>query len=313
MFSHKNTKTVGSWQLTVGNICNQMIAYCLLSIVNCQFFLIIFLVSCEIINPPEEIPSYIRISNIDFDPEYSGSSSHKIVDAWLEVDNEIIGTFELPATIPVLKQGTKKVIIYAGVYRDGIKGLRIRYPFYTIYDTMRTLVAGTIDTINPVVNYDSTIIFPFNEEDFEQGNLFSKNSGNIDIIRESNLDSLDFPEGKDFIGFIDVPEGLAENIDIATTGDYILPKKPVYLEINFKSNMNLTVGLYARHPVSQQVVSIEKLVLFPANSWKKIYISLIDEVASQPDGATFNVFFKASSLGDKDYYIALDNIKLLHF
>ncbi|MCH8317471.1 MAG: hypothetical protein IIA88_03090, partial [Bacteroidetes bacterium] len=177
-----------------------------------------------------------------------------------------------------------------------------------------------IDTINLVVNYDSTVIFPFEnvfpfkpEEDFEQGNLFSKNSGNIDIIRKSNLDSLDFPEGNDFIGFIDAPEGLTENIDIATTEDYILPKKPVYLEINFKSNMDLTVGLYARHPVSQQVVSIEKLILFPANSWKKIYISLTDEVASQPDGTTFNVFFKATSLGDKDYYIALDNIKLLHF
>lgn len=278
------------------------------------------LISCEIINPPEEIPSYIRISNIDFDPMGNGSYSHKIVDAWLEVDNEIIGTFELPATIPVLKQGTKKVKIYAGVYRDGIKGLRVIYPFYSNYDSMRILVAGTIDTINLVVNYDSTVIFPFEnvfpfkpEEDFEQGNLFSKNSGNIDIIRKINLDSLDFSEGNNFIGFIDAPEGLTENIDIATTGDYILPKKPVYLEINFKSNMDLTVGLYARHPGSQPVVSIEKLVLFPANSWKKIYISLTDEVASQPDGTTFNIFFKASSLGDKDYYIALDNIKLLHF
>ena len=270
-----------------------------------------FLISCEIINPPEEIPSYIRISNIDFDPMDNGSSSHKIVDAWLEVDNEIIGTFELPATIPVLKQGTKKVVIYAGVYRDGIKGLRVIYPFYTNYDSMRTLVASTIDTINPVINYDSTVIFPFNEEDFESGTIFIKTSDNSPMDIVNNADPLYFNEGGNKIGLITAAKGDILDIEVTTSGiGYALPKTIVYLEIIFKSNMNLTAGLYA---TGTPVVLIEKLVLFPADQWKKIYINLTDEIASQPNGATFNVFFKAASLGDKDYYIALDNIKLIHF
>ena len=164
------------------------------------------------------------------------SYSHKIVDAWLVVDNEIIGTFELPATIPVLKHGTKKVKIYAGIYRDGIKGLRMIYPFYTNYDSMRTLVAGTIDTIAPVITYDSSVIFTFNpEEDFEKGTIFIKTSDGKAMDRVSNADSLFFNEGGNYIGLINAPIGSTLNLEVRTSGNvFTLPKKIVYLEIHFK-------------------------------------------------------------------------------
>ena len=52
--------------------------------------------SCEIINPEEDIPSYIYVEEIKFtstNPD-QGSSSNKILDAWVYVDDELIGAFD---------------------------------------------------------------------------------------------------------------------------------------------------------------------------------------------------------------------------
>jgi len=54
----------------------------------------------HLINPAEPIPSYIHIDKIDLTTDYSsqGTSSNKITDAWIYVDNELIGAFEMPVT-----------------------------------------------------------------------------------------------------------------------------------------------------------------------------------------------------------------------
>ncbi|MDX5345959.1 MAG: hypothetical protein LPJ89_02375, partial [Hymenobacteraceae bacterium] len=75
-------------------------------------FLVLATVSgCEIINPDEETPSYIRINRIDFDPQATGYASAAITDAWVFASDpnrnsfELIGVYELPATVPLLISG----------------------------------------------------------------------------------------------------------------------------------------------------------------------------------------------------------------
>ena len=75
------------------------------------FFLLFFttlLFSCNKFDGDQTIPAYIHIEKITLadNPIISeGSLSNRITDAWVYVDDELIGAFELPATFPVLKKG----------------------------------------------------------------------------------------------------------------------------------------------------------------------------------------------------------------
>lgn len=63
--------------------------------------------SCELIDEPEEIPSYVQIDTIKVQTRNAdeGSKSHNIKDAWLFVNNQLVGPFELPMKAPVLEEG----------------------------------------------------------------------------------------------------------------------------------------------------------------------------------------------------------------
>ena len=53
-----------------------------------------------------EIPSYIHIESIDLETDsFEGSDSQKLTDAWITMDGNFLGAFELPCTIPILGDG----------------------------------------------------------------------------------------------------------------------------------------------------------------------------------------------------------------
>ena len=73
-----------------------------------KFIALIFLLpvsSCEIFNPEEQVPAYVHLDKIDLNTQSDeGSKSHKITDAWVYLDDQLVGTFELPSTFPVLTE-----------------------------------------------------------------------------------------------------------------------------------------------------------------------------------------------------------------
>ena len=73
-------------------------------------FALLSAAGCNIINPEETAPSYIEVTGFQFNPtptsvEMGSSSSTKIKDVWVYVDNQFQGVYELPARFPVLKTG----------------------------------------------------------------------------------------------------------------------------------------------------------------------------------------------------------------
>src|SRR5687767_2026929 len=70
----------------------------------------------------EPVPSYIHIDSISLNSIYStqGTSDHKITDAWVFVNEQYVGVYELPATFPVLYEGTQNIRIKAGIKKNGI-------------------------------------------------------------------------------------------------------------------------------------------------------------------------------------------------
>ena len=83
------------------------------------------LMSCE--QETQEIPSYIKINEYSlYTTARQGSNSENISDIWLYADDQLIGTFELPATIPILLEGETTLKIFSGKKDKGISEIRIR-------------------------------------------------------------------------------------------------------------------------------------------------------------------------------------------
>ncbi|MCK6650821.1 MAG: hypothetical protein L6Q66_14285 [Bacteroidia bacterium] len=155
--------------------------------------------SCNIINPAEPIPSYIRINGISLTTVAGqGSNSSKITDAWVYVDEQLVGCFELPVTIPILKEGVHQLKIRGGIKVNGISATRSPYPFYDSYTQTISFNKGEVQTISPVVKYLSSADFTC-MEDFEASTgtiLYNSPSGTDTTLAVTTLTSEVFEGAK---------------------------------------------------------------------------------------------------------------------
>jgi len=78
---------------------------------NCQAIYLFLLATlgwgCNLINPTETLPSYIIIDEFSFTTNYSTefSDSEKITEMWVFANDQVIGSFDLPAEVPILLEG----------------------------------------------------------------------------------------------------------------------------------------------------------------------------------------------------------------
>ena len=115
-----------------------------------------------------DIPSYMTIEEITLDE----NSTHNITDAWVYIDDNLHGVYELPANFPILTQGKHKLRIKAGIKDNGIAGTRIPYPFYSSYiEEEHEFNPETIMSITPIVSYLESTVLDDESEDFDGNGL----------------------------------------------------------------------------------------------------------------------------------------------
>lgn len=284
-----------------------------------------FLYSCEIINPEEDIPSYIQIDTIDFQSQSSdfGTSSHKITDCWVYVDKDFIGCFELPAKIPVLKSGNCEIMVRGGIKLNGIASTRIVNPFYSNFIVNKNLKLGEVVKIDSIILKYKKLDYLIWMEDFEYSahSLIRSNKGDSILRTGDNLLKI----VNDFnVGYLNKNAGIVKFIDTSyfeaiTKVSYELPKtldNVILLELNYCTNQSFTVG------ISPNIGGYETSYRYPVfvvNStgmrWNKIYINLSNAVGSFQNTKKFNIYFAASKKkidSPMDTAVLIfDNIKLL--
>jgi len=280
------------------------------------------LFSCEIINSEEGIPSYIYIDKIDFVTDYDlhGTNSSKIVDAWINVDGNLLGVFELPARIPILKTGTHEVMVRAGIKVNGIAASRAIYPYYTSYKLNMNLTAAKIDTIHPVVTYTDFTIFKW-KDDFEDAGLSlvttKKSYTPINRYATSLIDSIPNSYLGDFAAGSVMSGDSLMIFECQTIDSVYLSYNPIFLELNYKCNNSIVVGMF----VNKTTTTIQKaaITLNPSEKqWNKIYINLTDIVKQNPDALHYNIFIGARKSqynidNNKEAWLYFDNVKLVTF
>ena len=159
--------------------------------VNIRFFFLLSVVflSCQTDNFRADIPSYIKIQNFDLVTTFDqGSNSNKITDAWVTMDGNFLGAFEIPCEIPILEDGFHEFRVYPGIKANGISATRMIYPFYNLAqlyleDDTNFLIAEenliklTLDStisLTAKTSYLENTDFIFIENFENLGNIFKK-------------------------------------------------------------------------------------------------------------------------------------------
>jgi hypothetical protein len=275
--------------------------------------------ACNIINPKEPIPTYVHIDSFQFVPgnhNIEGSSSHKITCAWVYYNNNPIGVFDLPATVPVITNGNSGLIsIIPGITVDGLNGYQSQYPFYAGDSATITSTPGQIITYLPKARYSSAAKFNF-IADFENGNDFHSIIGDTGIVRVTDPSMVFEGTGS---GYIDLLTPNDSTVSVYQTS-YTFPSGQGYIEINYRSNTLFYVGV-------EVFASDDKIILTstpdyiiginPSANWNKMYISLSDmssKYLSLFPGSRFRLAIKAVVQdGQSSGYVLLDNIKYITY
>ena len=266
--------------------------------------------NCALFENFDEIPMFIEVQSVDLITNTAqGSSSHNILDIWPNADGQSLGVFEIPISFPVLDTDDQTNMIYfAGIRRVGFTEDHTIYPFYERVTIDRPFVPDSRIVDNLSFRYRDDVNFRL-VEDFELSHVFTKD---VDEDMETNVEVSGTGCEEGNCGLIRLTEehpefAAATNIEfsnIPTNGT------PVYIEMDYKTDINLTIGLQAL--VNGTEFEQYFLSLTPNESWNKVYIDL-SEILQDSDLDSYRILFGALYQGTTEAEIRIDNIKLLHF
>lgn len=284
-----------------------------------SYFVLLFsgflILSCVKNNPD---PSWIEVKEwtLESNPnatQIQGEMTHNITDACVFVDEKIIGIFEVPFKIPILKSGSANIKIYPVIKNNGISATKKIYPFLQYYELNTVLEKNKTVTITPTTRYNNDTKFWI--EDFEDATIKIENdpTSTVQILSGSESSILKYGN---FYGRVTLNS--TDSLWLAyTNGKLDLPKggKEVYLEIDYYNTNSVTTGLIV---VTSNGVSNNPNIQLNKQDpseirWKKIYIDLKEMVSYSTTANYFEVSFKAlydAGISPSDIY--LDNIKLVY-
>jgi hypothetical protein len=259
---------------------------------------------CELVNPSEQVPSYIQIEDITVDEDNS-----QVTDAWVYVDGYLVGAYSLPAHFPVLASGDVRVTVRSGIRVNGIAVTRGFYSFYDEWETETTLKEGETTILTPTTQYKSGLTFQL-DEDFES---FVVDFEPVDTTGISFVKSDTVSDAPTKVGIIQM--GTDTIFQVQTIEQFDLPVYgDVFMELSFKTDISFELAWQVDNSVTS-AIAINSLYQFsPTDEWQHIYIYLSSFISeySSPNNR-FRFIFRSANFQAETKYIYIDNIKLIHF
>ena len=235
-------------------------------------------------------------------PSTQGSNTHKITDMWLYVNDQFQGCFAIGQVMPIVASGSANIKLFAGIKNNGIADTRQPYFFYKSVEYNLTIEAGKTYIVNPAFEYNSSATFTLNDN-FDNGSYF--------IPSQNPADSaIDFKTVNAFGGsgrsvFMSMSD--AKPVSVMVTANYHfvpLSGAAVYLEMDYKCNQDITVGVISG--TQQRFV----IGLNSTTGWNKIYIDLRTVINTQPT-SNFCKFYITATKATATPEIYIDNVKVI--
>lgn len=275
--------------------------------------------SCAKFDGDQTIPSFLKIDAVFeyTDNPIQGENSHEITDVWIYVDDQQLGVFELPAKFPVLAKGTHKLEIRPGIKVNGIASTRAPYPLLKplIFEEFEFFEDSVLQLNNLTFSYYDNLTFAW-IEDFESAGLTIQETNNSDTVIE-----ITYPENNPeaflsstskFSGVVNLTEEKPFwNAWSYTSYDLPDLESPVLLELDFKTDTYVTVGLFAHYSGGYEPIPL--VILNHSEEWNHIYINFTPTASDKSEALDFKVYFSASlGTGSEKANIYFDNIKLIY-
>lgn len=269
-----------------------------------------FMNSCNTFDPPETIPVYGHVSKMSLETKYStqGTDSAYITDAWVYLDDNPAGVFQMPGTFPMIAStGSHNIKIYPGIMQDGISTMRAIYPFYTFCDTNLNLTQGKTYYFSPNVSYNTWVHFR-NMEDFEESviniPLHIHNAPKAYTDTLMTIEHTDVYQGLGS-GIVTVDAQHPQYTGMSDTMNLPNQGTTIYMELNYKCTTDFIIGIFSGDTNTQTYV----MTVNPTSVWKKLYVNLQSTVDQNQLGP-YRVYFNIQVANGQDE-LYLDNIKVL--
>lgn len=263
----------------------------------------------------DKVPSYVEVPAMTLTTTSGqGGATSKITDAWVTLNDQLIGVWELPARIPVLAEGRQTIGVSPAIKRNGAFDDRLRYPFYRTWSGEAELVREGTTRVEPTTSYiNETLVW---QEGFEDpfSLIATAPSSQVQLQRftPATHPNLLFLENGPCAGLLLDPANRYARIE--TDEDFTSYGGPAFLELDHRSDLLITVGIKY---VAEGIERSEPFIYLPPTHrsdgtmpWNKVYVDLspfFNTAVSQRD-----IFIEAELPANRsEASIYLDNIKLL--
>lgn len=280
--------------------------------------LLLLLNACVKNNPD---PSWLQVNAWTLEANASlngeeGELTHNITDAWVYIDDKLIGVFEVPFKIPVLKDGPCTIRLYPTIKINGVSATKMKNEHMVPFEVNATLTKNQTLTLDPVTHYRDGLSFWI--EDFEDINIKLTDDPNTSSAH-LNLanDSLKWFNGN---YYAKVQLTAQDSMWIAYTNQdqqLSIPKgKQAVLEIDYCNSLDFTHYLLFVNSNGTNENIMRTMRQSPLNAlrWKKIYILLSEVIGYGPNNTNYVQAFKAfydSTISNN--LILIDNLKVVYF
>lgn len=259
--------------------------------------------SCEIINPDEQIPSYVYITPAKVN-NLIGKSETGIAAYHLFINDQSIGVYEPESsdTIPVLAEGTTKIEIQPFIWRNGISADAQPSPLHTHHiDNEFEFSVDAITTIDPTFEYAPSLFnedLPFNQDFNSSSNFIIVSGSNSALPNTTSLSSEVFEGTRSLKVLLDdnkpsfnIQNGQAFGMDKFADA--------IYLEMMYKCDQIFTVKLDVCCDNGVAFVA-DVINISPKDDWNRIFIELTDEVRlfEISEDRAFKIQFEATKPDD---------------
>lgn len=276
-----------------------------------------FLLGCK--GKDEQIPAYIQIDSLVLNPSGTNPNApHQLEMVQCYVDGNLIGSFHIPATIPVLYAGKHTVSLIPGFRLNGSSNQFVSYLMLNPMDSVLSLTPGKKTNFkNPVFTYKPTTTIAWDEDfednssslipvsvpkgdtslistsDFSLNNRFRKNTNVYKVILNA-ADTLKYADIGSFTSFDNLPND----------------GRDIVLEFDIKSDIPVQLALRRTTPSKTEYVPY--LYMYATKGeWKRFYVNLVYETAAQPAGSKYQILFSADKpASGSPSEILFDNIRI---
>lgn len=270
---------------------------------------------CDVINPEEEIPSYLHIESFEIEENTlveEGSLRSKIVAAQVLVNNVGVGVIPIPGTIPVFATGDAVITLDPMIQENGANDLLSLYPFFTRVTMNANFAIGEETTINPKSTYisNATIL----RGDFNGSNVFFVEDVDGNPETKVEITQIGGQAGEGGVGKIVLTE---ENPIFTGATNVNAPydiseASRIWLEIQYKTDVPMLFGLLDR--TDGDTFDYDEYGVAIKTEWNTLYFNLLDLIRSQQI-ERFQLSLRANYVVGSELeeaQVLLDNIKLVY-